>query len=273
MGNRDKTVVVMNGGRVELVIVGSGNVAEAFACAVARCGSLTLKQIFARNAERAAHISSKVGVEWTSDVEQLSRADLYIIAVSDSAVGDVASALPFAPGSTVVHTAGSVPLAVLPSKGVHRGILYAFQSFTAGRDISFEGLPLFVEAESEEVYALLEGVGQMLGCRVARADSDRRRVVHLAGVLANNFVNHLYALAGDVIGGAGLDFDTLKPLIRETALKALASDDPRDVQTGPARRGDRAVVERHLEMLREDECKQKIYKYITESIWETSKKI
>ena len=78
---------------------------------------------------------------------------------------------------------------------------------------------------------------------------------------------------GGVVEGVGLDFEVLKPLIRETAMKALDVDNPALVQTGPAVRGDRAVCERHLEMLQDDEIKQQIYKYITESIWETSKKI
>ena len=72
---------------------------------------------------------------------------------------------------------------------------------------------------------------------------------------------------------AELDYDMLKPLIEETAAKAIATDNPRKVQTGPAVRGDKGVCDRHIAMLDDDEQKQKIYKDITESIWETSKKI
>lgn len=266
----------MTDSRLEVVIIGSGNVAEAFAHAVAECNALSLKQIFARNIERARSIATAVETMWSCDVAEFAEADLYIIAVSDRAVGEVASKLPFSAGAIVVHTAGSVPLAELPAGDVRRGILYAFQSFTAGRRISFKDMPLFVEAESEEVYAVLERVGREIGCRVERADSARRRVVHLAGVFVNNFVNHLYAVAGDIVEGVDLDFSTLKPLIRETALKVLESENPRSVQTGPAIRGDREVVERHLEMLNSDRLRQQIYKDITNSIcsiWETSKKI
>ena len=256
-----------------MVIIGSGNVAEAFALAVSKCEAISLKQIFARNATRGRAIAERVNSAWSNRPEELMPADIYIISVSDRAVGEVASRLCFAPGSVVVHTAGSVPLAELPSEGVHRGILYAFQSFTQGRDIAFEGLPLFVEAESEEVYNLLEAFGRALGCRVERASSERRRTIHLAGVFVNNFVNHLYALAGDVVADADLEFDVLRPLILETAHKALDAGDPRAVQTGPAVRGDRGVVERHLDMLERDRLKSEIYKLITESIWETSKRI
>ncbi|HAW64929.1 MAG TPA: DUF2520 domain-containing protein, partial [Alistipes sp.] len=45
------------------------------------------------------------------------------------------------------------------------------------------------------------------------------------------------------------------------------------VQTGPAVRGDRATQERHLALLAGDPLLETIYRTITQSIWETSKKI
>lgn len=259
--------------RVEVTIIGSGNVAEAFARAIAACPTMCLKQIFARNEARGRTIAEQCATQWCDKPEELASSDIYIISVSDRAVGELASQLSFAPGSIVTHTAGSVPLTELPSNDTHRGILYAFQSFTAGREIEFRGLPLFIEAESEEVYNVLEAFGQALGCRVERATSERRKVIHLAGVFVNNFVNHLYSMAGEVISEAELSFDTLRPLIMETALKALDSGNPRSVQTGPAVRGDSVVIERHLEMLGDDSLKAQIYKLLSDSIWETSKKI
>ena len=139
--------------------------------------------------------------------------------------------------------------------------------------MSLSDVPLFIEAGDEATREQLVEIASMISSCVECADSERRRVIHLAGVFVNNFVNHLYAVGGDVVGGVGLDFDILKPLIAETAAKALASNNPRSVQTGPAVRGDVAVAERHLQMLADDERKQQIYKQITESIWETSKRI
>ena len=44
-----------------VVVVGSGNVAEAFALAVADCWGVELRQVVARNAERAAQIAAMAG--------------------------------------------------------------------------------------------------------------------------------------------------------------------------------------------------------------------
>ena len=258
---------------VRVVVVGSGNVAEAFALALNSNKHVVLQQIFARNEERGRYLATLTNSHWTSNVEMLAEADIYIISVSDRAVEEVAHSLPFKQGSIVVHTAGSVPLAVLPNEGVSRGILYAFQSFTAGRQMSLGKVPIFIEAEDEATKERLAEFAHTISERVAEADSERRRSIHLAGVFVNNFTNQLYALGGDIMTEAGLSFDMLKPLIEETASKAVATENPRLVQTGPAVRGDRAVCDKHLEMLAGDELKQKIYRDITESIWETSKKI
>ena len=62
-------------------------------------------------------------------------------------------------------------------------------------------------------------------------------------------------------------------IAEEAAAKALDSGNPAAVQTGPARRGDREVIERHLAILGKESTKGKIYNEITSSIWETSKRI
>lgn len=253
-------------------VVGSGNVAEAIALAVAECKELQLKQIVARNPVRGRALAEMTGAEWTADVEQAAEADLYIISVSDRAVGEVASRLPLRDDTIVVHTAGSVEMDVLGKRA--RGVFYPFQTFTAGRRVDFQQVPLFVEGCDEPTTVELERVAHLLSHRVYRATSQRRREIHLTGVLACNFVNALYAMAADRLSEReGLPFDILRPLIEQTARKAVEADHPREVQTGPAVRGDKAVTARHCEMLAGDSREEEIYKLLTEYIWETSKKI
>jgi YihY family inner membrane protein len=258
---------------MRVVVIGSGNVAEAFAMALKRCRGVELVQLFARNEARGKAIAERANTLWTNRVEDIAEADIYIIAVSDRAVEEVAKVLCFSPEATVVHTAGSIPMEAIEEREGGRGIIYPLQSFSAGRSISLDAVPLFIEADSERSRERVEALAKQLSSRVAYATSESRRTIHLAGVIANNFVNHLYATASDIVAKEGLDFDVLKPLIIETAQKAVASGDPRTVQTGPASRGDMSVCDRHVDMLREDEIKQQIYKHLTESIWETSKKI
>lgn len=254
-----------------IVIVGSGNVAEAIALAVHDCPTLSLRQIVARNSERAQHIASLAECDWCSDLSQAADADLYIISVSDRAVEQVAQQLRRSEGSIVVHTAGSIAVEALGNEKC--GVLYPFQTFTKGRRVDFSAIPLFVEGSDEATTELIEQVARTLSSRVWRATSECRRDIHLTGVLACNFVNSLYAMAADhLMERQGLPFDVLRPLIEETARKAIDSEHPATVQTGPAVRGDKEVSARHQQMLSDSERKQQIYKLLTEQIWETSKK-
>ncbi len=256
-----------------VVIIGSGNVAEAFARSIAKCDGVALRQVFARNKERGEKLAQLYHTEWTCDIKNIAKADFYIIAVSDRSVAEVAQSLVVDSSAIIAHTAGSIAMEAIPERNGRRGIIYPLQSFTAGREITLDDVPLFIEADSEESNQRLSALASKLSSRIEYATSERRRTIHLAGVFVNNFVNHLYALGGDIIEREGLSFDILRPLIAETASKAIASGDPRSVQTGPAIRGDKEVCQRQLSLLDSDKLKQQIYKSITDSIWETSKRI
>ena len=75
-----------------VVIIGSGNLAEALARAVAE-SELKLVQIFARNTERARAVAALAATRWAAEPAQLADADIYLVAVSDRAVAEVAATL------------------------------------------------------------------------------------------------------------------------------------------------------------------------------------
>ena len=258
--------------RTKVVIIGSGNVAEAFARTLADTPNVLLRQVIARNRERCEQVATIGRCSWSIDPAELADADIYIIAVSDRAVESVACDYNFPENAIVVHTAGSVALSAIPRPG-KRGILYPFQSFSAGRIIRLRDVPIFVEADNEVVAEQLYAFAHLVSSRVEYADSERRSKIHLAGVFVNNFTNHLYGIATEIVSEEDLSFDVLRPIISETASKAIASGDPFVVQTGPAIRGDKAVTDKHLNILEEDSSKRQIYNDITESIWETSKRM
>lgn len=254
-----------------IVLIGSGNLAEALARALSK-SPLEAVQIYARNRERGPEVARLAGCSWTDDPQQLDRtADLYLIAVSDRAVGEVASQLPLPEGAVVAHTAGSVPLEALPERFSRRAVFYPMQTFTRGREVDFSQIPIFLEASSPEWMPELEATARVLSPHVFHADSARRAKVHLAAVFACNFANHMYAIGEEVVRSAGLDFGVLKALIAETAAKACDARSPRDVQTGPAVRNDIPTLERHLRLLDGETTLQEIYTQISKNIWKTSR--
>lgn len=257
-----------NGTRV--VIVGSGNVAESLAYALRR-EEADVVQVFARNRARGRCVARMARSQWCGNPQELAAADIYVISVSDRAVAEVVSSLPFDADAVVAHTAGCVPLDAIPSK-FRRAVIYPFQTFSAGRHVNFRRIPLFLESSDAETMADAEAFAGLLSDRIYHADSDLRRRIHLAGVFASNFVNDMYASAAGIVERAGLPFDVLVPIIEETARKAVRSGDPSSVQTGPAARGDTPTLERHLKQLEGEPLLERIYRDISENIWQTSKR-
>ena len=225
-------------------------------------------------AERARVVAELAATGWETRPEMLRKdADIYLIAVSDRAVAEVAATLPIPEEAAVAHTAGSVPVTAIPERFARRAVFYPMQTFTRGREADFSVIPVFLEASSPELRPELEAFARKLSGTVIWADSAQRCKVHLAAVFACNFANHMYAVGERIVRGAGLDFDVLKPLIAETAAKACDARSPLDVQTGPAVRNDFATKARHGDLLAFDLRLKNIYSTISQSIWETSKKI
>lgn len=255
-----------------IVVIGSGNVAEALVRAFCRAGNPPV-QIFARDRDKAMRVSSLCGCPFTDVPEELAEADMYVIAVSDRAIRQVAVKLNFGDTAVVAHTAGSVGLDVFPQEIRNRAVFYPLQTFTKGRDVDFRDVPLLVEANNPYSLETVRGVAETVSDKVSVVDSEKRMQIHCAAVFVNNFANYMYTIGEELIKDAGLDFSMLKPLLRETADKALDAASPRDVQTGPAVRNDFETRSKHIEMLMQKPLIKNMYINISNNIWETSKKI
>ena len=249
----------------KVTIIGSGNVAEAFAKAL-RESCNRVVQVYARNRERGEAVASFANAEWCNTPSELKAADLYLICVSDKAVAEVAASLPFPQGAIVAHTAGCGTLDMLP-KSARRAIIYPFQTFSVGRNVDFKRIYIFTEAQDEATLAEAREFAATLSNCVADADTALRAKIHLTGVLASNFVNNMYATAAEVLAEAGLPFDVVAPVIAETAAKAVDSGNPAKGQTGPAVRGDVSTMERHRILIGENTLLRTIYDKISENIW------
>ncbi|HLU87256.1 MAG TPA: DUF2520 domain-containing protein, partial [Taishania sp.] len=108
-----------------------------------------------------------------------------------------------------------------------------------------------------------------LSSNVQLMNSEDRKNIHIAAVFVNNFVNHMLYLSSDFLAQKNLPFEILSPLIEETIKKALELN-PKDAQSGPARRFDKSTIDKHLREL--DHRKKIVYETITNSILETYKK-
>ncbi|PJJ08582.1 putative short-subunit dehydrogenase-like oxidoreductase (DUF2520 family) [Flavobacterium sp. 1] len=252
---------------IKITIIGSGNVAQHLIDAFMKNKAIEIIQVFSRTQKQITPNldSGKIINDWNA----LAEADLYIIAVSDDAIADVSSQLPFE-NRLVVHTSGSAPLTSLDNKN-RKGVFYPLQTFTKGKEIDFKTIPFCLETEFENDYELLEKTASAISDSIHKIDYHQRKALHVAAVFVNNFTNYLYQLGNDICHENHVSFDILKPLILETAEKLLTLS-PKDAQTGPAKRNDISTIEAHESFL-SNENQSTIYKILTQSIQNHGKKL
>lgn len=196
-----------------------------------------------------------------------SQADFTIIAVSDNAIADVADRLPPL-DSIVVHTSGATPLCALSQLKRAYGVLYPLQTFSKNKDMEYNEIPFFIEGSDPCTEEKLIELGNLISTRVYKANSEQRKALHVSGVFACNFVNHLWVIADKILKENGMDFDILHPLLKETLRKTVYIP-PFDGQTGPAIRKDTKTMQAHIEFLRNSDIGDDaidIYELLSQSI-------
>lgn len=252
---------------INVVIIGSGNVAQHLIQAFAKSSEIEVLQVFSRRKEMLTHLldSSKI----TNNFNGLVEADLYIISVSDDAIINVSSQLPFK-NRLVIHTSGSVPMNSLDDKN-RKGIFYPLQTFTKGKEIDFKIIPICLESENESDFILLEKVAKTISNNVHKINEKQRKALHISAVFVNNFVNEMYRIGNEICEENKIPFEILKPLILETVNKVMTLS-PEEAQTGPAKRNDTQTINTHLDFL-SNENHTTIYKILTQSIQDNVKKL
>lgn len=246
---------------MRIVILGTGNLATRLGLALL-AKNAAIVQVYGRSHAGATTLADLLGCPWTSDKSEiLQDADLYILAVTEEAIPDILQDTPIR-NHMLVHTSGSVPMDILATFSENYGVFYPLQTMSAQKAIDFSNVPICLEASNTENLEILSSLAHSLSSQVIKVNSEQRRELHLAAVFVCNFVNHLYSIGEELLREQQLDFDLLKPLILETAKKAMAFS-PSAVQTGPAIRGNQPIMDLHLKMLEQHPQWQKIYELIS----------
>lgn len=236
---------------VSVVVIGTGNVAHVLFNALHKNRDIEIKQVVGRSYDKLSPFKKEVPV--TTAYNDLAKADLYILAVSDAAITAVAQKMSAVKG-LVVHTSGATPMSALnPLDRI--GVCYPLQTFTQGMALDMESVPICVEAKHLEDEALLLSVASKLSGTVRKVASPERKILHLCAVFVNNFTNYMYTIGTDICQTHGLDPLLLHPLMQETVRK-VGFIAPELAQTGPARRGDQETMHAHLDLIQKEEHRQ-----------------
>ncbi len=256
---------------MDVSFIGSGNLAWHLAPALDNVGYI-VKEVYSPNPKHAGVLVGRLyqaHVKATLDFST-STSDIFIIAASDDAIKDIVREIILPEDSIFVHTSGSQPLDLLGFAATpNTGVFYPLQTFSKAKKVDFKEIPVFIESERDEVCQVLIKMGKAISKKVKQISSEDRKALHVAAVFASNFSNHMLTIAKIIVDKHGIDFELLKPLIAETLNKSI-SIDPENAQTGPAKRGDMEILDRHLEFLKGDPTVAEIYKIISQHIIDTN---
>jgi predicted short-subunit dehydrogenase-like oxidoreductase (DUF2520 family) len=253
--------------KFKIAILGTGNVAWHLAPALEDAGH-TITEVFGRDIEKTDAITRRLyTAEGKQDLDfSESDAEIFILAVSDMAISDLADQVILPEDSILVHTSGSVPLEVLGySSASFTGIFYPLQTFSKDRTIDFSEVPFLLESEDETTLQKLKKLAKSISPLQYLIRSRDRLALHVAAVFASNFSNHMLRISEEIMARQGLDFEMMKPLIIETISKSLELG-ARKAQTGPAIRSDLGTLDMHFRFLNYNEQAAEIYRLISQDI-------
>ena len=246
---------------MRIVLLGTGNLAVRLGIALHNKQADVI-QIFGRSESKASYLSGLLGCAFTTSRHEIrTDGDLYILAVSEDAIPEVLSDTGIRK-QLVVHTSGSISIDILSAVSENFGVFYPLQTLSKQKEVDFSTVPICIEANTGENLRKLSILANILSDQVYQIDSVQRRQLHLAAVFVCNFVNHFYSIGEKLLQEHQLDFNLLKPLILETANKAMLYSPP-DVQTGPAVRDNQQILEQHMKLLEQHPEWQQLYKLIS----------
>jgi predicted short-subunit dehydrogenase-like oxidoreductase (DUF2520 family) len=251
-------------------VIGSGNLAWHLAPALDNAG-YSVREVYSQNPNHATALTERLYQAEVKATLDFSTSDskVFLIAVSDVAIPDIAREIILPEDAILAHTSGSQPITELQYAATQNlGVFYPLQTFSKLKKVDFKDLPIFVESYTQEAEEILMKMAKSISTEVRKIGSEERKALHIAAVFASNFSNHMLTIAKEIMKQNSLDYDWLKPLITEMINKSLYIG-PDNAQTGPARRGDLDILESHLEFLQEQESIAEIYKIVSQHIIDT----
>lgn len=248
---------------MDTIIIGSGNVATVLARLMKKNNHHVL-QVISKHISHAENLATELECDFSNDLSSLNtNASLYIIAVNDTAIEQIATQLKLN-DKLVLHTCGSASKDVLKTVSENYGVLYPLQSLRK-ENKHIPPIPFLIDGNNAHAKKEIAAFAKTISPMASEANDEERIKLHISAVVVSNFTNHLYALTQEYCNAENINFSLLHPLIMETAQR-LFHYNPADMQTGPAARGDLHTIEQHQKILKDYPQLQHLYAELSKSI-------
>ena len=251
-------------------LIGSGNMASFLAMRMQSAGHICLG-IYSRNLTTAKELAHKHRVPLLQDISEIhDGADACLLAISDSAIKDI-MAKPVLKTTVLIHHSGSISINALSVAAKHTGVVWPVYSILKKDLPQHRQFPCVWEAGTDYAKRIVLGICNAISGIQYEADSAQRQWLHMTAVIGNNFTNYLLGICMDICKLQNIPFSLLQPILQQT-LDRVNIYNPKDVQTGPARRGDETTMNAHLALLEMEPHWQEVYRALSAAIEHSYKK-
>lgn len=248
---------------MQFTIAGNGNMAWFLGQHLLQSGHVC-RGVYGRDRKAMTALAGTLQAIVLENIQQLMDADVCLLAVTDAAIPEIAAQLPRG-NAVLIHTSGTTAMSALGDDIENTGVLWPVYSILKTEIPQHRDIPVAWEANTEYAGKIIRDIIITFSDKAFRTDANQRQWLHLTAVIANNFTNHLVAVCEDICTEQQLSYDILLPILRQTFERAMTVP-ARNVQTGPAKRGDHATIERHLNMLSAHPEWRQLYQALTASI-------
>ena len=234
-------------------LIGGGRVGQTLGRLLARDGQYRVQDLLTRSqasAEQAlAFIGSGRAIRRMVD---LRPADLWLLAVPDGQIAPVATALAACDHllpATVFHASGALSadlLKPLQDKGWQVASAHCLLSFASPALAlqQFAGTPCALEGDAQAL-AELRALFTRLGAQCFDVRAQDKMLYHAGAIFATNFLPVLQDLAEQLWQHTGMPLPMVQHLrasLLQNAVNNITALGPQAALTGPAARGDLALV-------------------------------
>lgn len=241
---------------MRLGILGGGRAAWAFGSAWLRIG-WPITGVWLRP-ESSSRLPELLGAPRNTIQELAADSELLLVAVSDRAIAEVAEKIPQTHG-IIFHASGA-----------HRSLrdgfsLHPLKSLRpVGEPSDLSGSLLVFEGQHRKTAKL---IAKAVDARFAEVTPEQKALYHSGAVFGSNYVAAVLDIAASVMEQAGIeDVRTDLVALALSAIENWQQHDDATRFTGPAIRGDKGTVERHVAALSGDPQVQQIYKLLADRI-------
>ncbi|MDD2919935.1 Rossmann-like and DUF2520 domain-containing protein [Rhodoferax sp.] len=243
-------------------LMGGGRVGQTLGRLLAQDGRYQVQDVLTRSAASAQQAVDFIGKgRAVVHMADLRPADLWLLAVPDDQIAPVASDLATCEGltpATVFHTSGAMRaelLKPLQDIGWHAASVHCLLSFASPVTAleQFADTPCALEGDAQAL-AELRPLLTRLGAQCFAIRSEDKLLYHAGAVFATNFLPVLQDLAEQLWQHTGMPprlVQHLRASLLQNAINNIVKLGPQAALTGPASRGDTALLATQAKAVRD----------------------